>query len=136
MFRKNLITLESWKEAGQGINVGSGKFVKKNKRRALNRRKAGTKCANLRYKKPIITLKVCRPWKNPKFNKRRAFVKAVRPGKNQKLINIGPMFIPDHRVVELEFLFYNLNLWKYISRPGKCENILSCFLKEEKIETN
>ena len=34
-----------------------------------------------------------------KFNKRRAFNKAVGPGKNPKLINVGPTFIPDYRVV-------------------------------------
>ena len=32
--------------------------------------------------------------KTPKFNKRRAFYKAVGPEK----INIGPMFIPSYRV--------------------------------------
>jgi hypothetical protein len=31
-------------------------------------------------------------------NKRRAFNKAVGPGKNPKLINVGPTFIPDYRV--------------------------------------
>ena len=30
-------TLESGIDVGQGINVGPGKFVKKNKRRALNK---------------------------------------------------------------------------------------------------
>ena len=35
-----------------------------------------------------------------KFYKRRAFNKAVRPGKNPKLINVGPTFIPDYRVVQ------------------------------------
>ena len=35
----------------------------------------------------------------PKFNKRRAFNKAVGPGKNTKLINVVPTFIPDYRVV-------------------------------------
>ena len=34
----------------------------------------------------------------PKFNKRRAFNKAVGPGKNLKSINAGPTFIPDYRV--------------------------------------
>ena len=34
----------------------------------------------------------------PKFNKRRAFNKAVEPGKKSKLINVGPTFIPDYRV--------------------------------------
>ena len=38
--------------------------------------------------------------KIPKFNKRRAFNKAVGPGKNPKLINVGPTFIPDYRVKE------------------------------------
>ena len=33
-------TLESGIDGGQGINVGLGKFVKKNKRRALNKRRA------------------------------------------------------------------------------------------------
>ena len=32
------------------------------------------------------------------FDKRRAFNKAVGHGKNQKLINAGPTFIPDYRV--------------------------------------
>ena len=36
--------------------------------------------------------------KNTKFNKRRAFNKAVGPGKNPKLIKVGPTFIPDYRV--------------------------------------
>ena len=35
-----------------------------------------------------------------KFNKRRAFNKDVGPGKNPKLINVGPTFIPDYRVTE------------------------------------
>ena len=35
----------------------------------------------------------------PKFNKPRVFNKAVGPGKNPKLINVGPTFIPDYRVV-------------------------------------
>ena len=38
------------------------------------------------------------PGKNPKFNKRRAFNNAVGPGKNSKIINAGPKFIPDYRV--------------------------------------
>ena len=33
-------TLESGIDVGQGINVGHGKFVKKNKHRALNKRRA------------------------------------------------------------------------------------------------
>ena len=35
-----LFTLESGIDVGQGINVGPGKFVKKNKRRALNKCRA------------------------------------------------------------------------------------------------
>ena len=50
-------TLESGIDVGQGINVGPGKFVKKNKRRALNKHRA---CANLCYKKPIKLEKICR----------------------------------------------------------------------------
>ena len=43
------------------------------------------KCANLCYKKPIKLENICRPWiKIPKFNKRRAFNKAVGPGKKFK----------------------------------------------------
>ena len=37
-----------------------------------------------------------------KFNKRRAFNKVVGPGKNPKLISIGPTFIPDYRVVRFQ----------------------------------
>ena len=33
--------------------------------------------------------------------KRRAFDKIVVPGKNPKLINVGPTFIPESRVVEV-----------------------------------
>ena len=33
-------TLESRIDVGQGISVGPGKFVKKNKRRALNKHRA------------------------------------------------------------------------------------------------
>ena len=33
-------TLESGIDVGQGINIGPGKFVKNNKRRALNKRRA------------------------------------------------------------------------------------------------
>ena len=39
--------------------------------------------------------------KNPTFNKRRVFNGAVGPGKNPKLINVGPTFIPDYRVRKL-----------------------------------
>ena len=38
--------------------------------------------------------------KNSKFNKRRALFKAVGPGKNPKLIKVGPKFIPDYRVMD------------------------------------
>ena len=34
------LTLESGIDVGQGITVGPGKFVKKNKHRALNKRRA------------------------------------------------------------------------------------------------
>ena len=36
--------------------------------------------------------------KIPKINKCRAFNKAVGPGKNAKLITVGPTSIPDSRV--------------------------------------
>ena len=36
--------------------------------------------------------------KIPIFNKRKAFNKAVGPGKNAKLIIVGPTSIPDSRV--------------------------------------
>ena len=39
--------------------------------------------------------------KNPKFNKRRAFNKAVGPGKTPILINVWPTFIPDYRVFKI-----------------------------------
>ena len=42
--------------------------------------------------------------KIPKFDKRRAFNKAVGPGKNPKLISIGPTFIPDCRVAKVDIL--------------------------------
>ena len=38
--------------------------------------------------------------KIPKFNKRRAFNKALGPGKNPKLINVGPTFILYYKVVD------------------------------------
>ena len=37
---KDLGTLESGIDVGQEITVGPGKFIKKNKRRALNKRRA------------------------------------------------------------------------------------------------
>ena len=39
-FFSYLLTLESGIDVGQEITVGPGKFVKKNKRRALNKRRA------------------------------------------------------------------------------------------------
>ena len=33
------------------------------------------------------------------INKRKAYNKAIGPGKNPKLINVGPTFIPESRVV-------------------------------------
>ena len=36
------------------------------------------------------------------FNKPRAFNKAVRPGKNNNIINVGPMFISDYRVCDIQ----------------------------------
>ena len=54
-------TLESVIDIGQGITVGPRKFVKKNKRRAFNKRRVGTKCVNFCYKKPI---KLENIWKN------------------------------------------------------------------------
>ena len=47
----NAPTLESGIDLGQGINVGPGRFVKKNKNRAWNISRAWTKCAKLCYKK-------------------------------------------------------------------------------------
>ena len=40
MKKKVEATLDSGKDVGQEINVGPGKFVKKNKHRALNKRRA------------------------------------------------------------------------------------------------
>ena len=40
ILRSRMHTLESGIDVGQGINIGPGKFVKKNKRRALNKRRA------------------------------------------------------------------------------------------------
>ena len=67
-------TLESGIDVRQGINVGHGKFVKKNKGRALNKRKAWKKCAKLCYKKFIKLENICKPW-----------------NKFQNLINVGPL---------------------------------------------
>ena len=65
---------ESGIDVVQGITVGPGKFVKNNKHRALNKRRACTKCASLCYKKPMKLENICRPWK-----------------KITNLINIGPL---------------------------------------------
>ena len=67
-------TLESVIDVGQEINVGPGKYVKKNKRRALNKHRARTKWVKLCYKKTIKRENICRPWK-----------------KFQNLINVGPL---------------------------------------------
>ena len=40
LFPTNMVTLESGIDVGQGINVGPGKFIKKNKRWAGNKRRA------------------------------------------------------------------------------------------------
>ena len=69
----NAITLESGIDIGQGISIGPGKFVKIYKCRALNKRRAWTKCAKLCYKNPIKHENICRPWK-----------------KFQSLINVWP----------------------------------------------
>ena len=61
------ITLKSGIDVGQGITVGPGKFVKKNKRMALNNHRAWTKCAYLCNKTPL-NLKI-----------------SVDPGKNSKI---------------------------------------------------
>ena len=42
-----MLTLESIIDVGQGINVGSGKLVKNNKRRVLNKRRAWEICQKL-----------------------------------------------------------------------------------------
>ena len=55
-----MANLETAIDVGQEINVGPGKFVKKNKHRALNKRRAGTKYAYLCYKKPIELESICR----------------------------------------------------------------------------
>ena len=49
-------------------------------------------------KNPIKLEKSVALGKIPRFNKRRAFNKAVGPGKIYKSINVGLTFIPDYRV--------------------------------------
>ena len=54
----------------------------------------------------IYCQKIVKTEKIPKFNKRRAFNKAVGPGKkNPKFINVGPTFIPDYRVIGIISFF-------------------------------
>ena len=43
--------------------------------------------------------------KIPEINKRRAFNKAIGPGKNAKLITVGPTSIPDFRVLVFWFMW-------------------------------
>ena len=40
------------------------------------------------------------------YNKR---IKDVGSGKNPKLINVGPTFIPDYRVGELNSIYFKVN---------------------------
>ena len=64
---KDLSTLESGIDVGQGITVGPGKLVKKNKRRAWNKRRTRTKFANFCYKN-LSNLKISvDPVKNSKI---------------------------------------------------------------------
>jgi hypothetical protein len=47
-----------------------------------------------------------------KSNKRRAFNKAVGPGKkNPKLINVGPTFIPDYRIDDERLSSFSLKAY-------------------------
>ena len=76
------------------INVGPGKFDKKNKHRPLK---------NM-YLQPIEKIL--------KFNKRMALNKEVGHGeKNQKLINVEPKFISDYRVRIYPFLALTYGLF-------------------------
>ena len=71
-------TLESEIDVGQGINVGREKFGEKNKRRALNKRKASESrhCCHFIFIQNF-----------PHFDKCRVFNKAVGHGKSPRLIN-------------------------------------------------
>ena len=89
MFCHQLRTKEFGIDIGQGINVGPGNFEKKNKHKALNKRRTWRIWMSYYVEKKI---------KLSKVNKRRAFNKAIGPEKNQRLINVGPTFIPDYRV--------------------------------------
>ena len=51
-----------------------------------------------------------------KFNKRRAFNSAVGPGKNTKLINVGPTFILDYRIPS-NMIFFSFAL---LPRNNSC----------------
>ena len=79
-------TLESGIDVGQGINVGPWTNVghKQNEQSYVAKNPS-----NLKKAMEKIT----------KFNKHRTFNNAVWPGKNPKLINIGPTFISDYREV-------------------------------------
>ena len=58
--------------------------------------------------------------KIPKFNKRRVFNKAVGPGKNPKLISVGPTFIPDYRVHIWKYEVNISHLWIFINLDILC----------------
>ena len=61
-----------------------------------------------------------RSWKTfQDFNKRRAFNKSVGPGKNPKLINVGPTFIPDCRVEHQSTFFAEAGLLVFAAKVAK-----------------
>ena len=60
--------------------------------------------------------------KIPEINKRRVFNKAVGPGKNAKLINVGPTSIPDSRVIESSKV--HLQMTRNFTSPS--EKLLYC----------
>ena len=62
IFFFNFDTLESGIDLGQGINVVPGKFVKKNKCRALNKHRAWTKCAKLCWETNSKLENIRRQW--------------------------------------------------------------------------
>ena len=49
--------------------------------------------------------------KIPKFDKRRAFNKAVGMEKHPKLLIVGPMFIQDYRVMKIRSCTFRLPCW-------------------------
>ena len=100
MFCHQLRTKEFGIDIGQGINVGPGNFEKKNKHKALNKRRTWRIWMSYYVEKKIKLSNI----HSSKSNKRRAFNKAIGPGKNQRL---GPTFIPDYRVCTPK---YNLKL--------------------------